>query len=256
MITEKQRLVDENDTIMKKLANAPKGILQIRRCGNIYKWYHRTEDKDGHMVRRYLRKSESDKAKQLAAKTYLRQKLADNRAELNAINAYLKHHSEEGNNAQMIKDHPAFRRLLAVRDLDKELAAWQSHPYERNERHAQALKIRAADGVMVRSKSEAFILSSLLAAGIPHRYECRLDLGDATVYPDFMIRRPSNGELVLWEHFGMMSDPVYVQKTCEKVERYIRYGFYPMKNLITTYEHDDAPLDFSEVMDIIEWLQK
>ncbi len=254
MLTEKDRLTEENKDISKRLKNAPDGILQIRKYGDNHKLYYRTNDDEGHIVCEYLRKRERERIGQLATKTYLQQKYADNEAEIMAIDSYLRKHRIY-NKSDKTKGHDRIlRQLLGMSDLEKDLAEWQSQPYERCPKHAENLKIRAANGEMVRSKSEAFILSTLKTANIPCRYECRLDLGDTTVYPDFTIRRPSDGELILWEHFGMMSDPVYVKNAIYKISMYIENGYYPMKNLITTYEQDGNAFDFSEVMDIIEWL--
>ena len=52
-----------------------------------------------------------------------------------------------------------------------------------------------------------------------------------------------------------MSDHGYVKAAQEKIRTYITYGFYPMDNLITTFEQEKSTLDFSRVMDIVEWLQ-
>ena len=253
---EKNRLLQENDMIRKKLIGAPDGILQCRKERNFYKWFHRTEAKDGRIISNYLQKSEREKARQLAFKTYYLQRAKDNEREMAAIDAYLKRHLKSGGKADTIRKHPAFAQLLMTRDLEKELAAWKKAPYEKSTQHEEHLSVRASNGEMVRSKSEAFILSSLAAAGIPYRYECKLVLGSLILYPDFTIRRPSNGGTVIWEHFGLMSDSAYLKNAQDKIRKYIQHGFYPMENLITTFEREGSALDFSRVMDIVEWLQR
>jgi len=60
-----------------------------------------------------------------------------------------------------------------------------------------------------RYKSEVFIDMALFTNNIPFRYECALELGHSTLYPDFTIRHPKTGEICYWEHFGLMDDPSY-----------------------------------------------
>lgn len=253
---EKEKLMKENTRIRKKLEETMDGTLQCRKCGNIYKWYHRIQDKKKRIKYNYLPKTEREKARKLAVKTYCRQRLEDNETEIAALDAYLKRHAKDGGKSAAIRQNPAFAELLQTNDLEQELAAWQQEPYEKSAHHEEHLTIRASNGEMVRSKSEAFILSTLAAAKIPYRYECKLVLERTTFYPDFTIRRPTDGKLVLWEHFGLMSDASYQKNAQEIIRKYIAHGFYPMENLITTFEREGTSLDFSHVLDIVEWLRE
>ena len=252
---ERERLEKENALIQKKLEDAPEGLLRCKKDGNTVKWFHRTNDKKGRAHCAYLRKQERKMAQRLAVKTYYLQRMKDNEAEIRALCAYLKRHPQGGGIGETLKKDPAFMELLGTNELERELAAWKEAPYEKNPRHEENLKVRAMNGEMVRSKSEAFILSSLATAGIPVRYECRMQLGDVVYYPDFTIRRPSDGKLILWEHFGLMSEYGYMKTAQEKIRTYITHGFYPMENLITTFENAESTLDFARVMDLVEWLK-
>lgn len=252
---ERQRLAEENNRIKSFMDNAPEGVLHSRKAGNSFKWYHHKEDKHGRKQRIYLQKTDTDAARALARKTYYLQKQRDNEKEIAALDAYLKRCVRDGGRSTEVKKHPAFSGLLQTGDLEQELAAWRAAPYEKNPHHEEHLTIRASTGEMVRSKSEAFILSSLAAADIPVRYECRLQLGDAAYYPDFTIRRPSDGQVIVWEHFGLMSEYGYMKTAQDKIRAYIAHGFYPMENLVTTFEHEKSTLDFSRVMDIVEWIR-
>ena len=252
---EKKRLTAECNFIREKLGHAPDGMLRCKKQGDGYKWLYSAKDNCGRVKYSYLRRSELKKARELARKTYYLQKQRDNEREIAALDAYLKRCVKDGGKSTEVKKHPAFSELLQAGDLERELAEWKAAPYEKNPHHEEHLKVRAMNGEMVRSKSEAFILSSLAAADIPVRYECKLQLGDAVYYPDFTIRRPSDGQIILWEHFGLMSEYGYMKTAQEKIRTYIAYGFYPMEKLITTFEHEKSTLDFSRVMEIVEWLR-
>ena len=252
---EKKRLAAENHLIREQLENAPEGLLRCWKQGNVYKWLHRVEDRHGRAHCAYLGRANVEAARALARKTYYLQKQKDNEKEIEALDAYLKRCVQDGGQSLRIKQHPAFSELLKANDLERELDEWKNAPYEKNPHHEEHLKVRAMNGEMVRSKSEAFILSSLTAADIPVRYECKLQLGDTAYYPDFTIRRPSDGKLILWEHFGLMSEYGYMKTALDKIRTYITHGFYPMENLITTFETEKSTLDFAKVMDLVEWLR-
>jgi len=93
-------------------------------------------------------------------------------------------------------------------------------------------------GVRVRSKSERMIADSLDQAKIPYCYEVMHAFDGKILYPDFVIFRPFDGKLVIWEHFGRMDDEVYKQNAIDKMITYVEHGYYPFDNLICTYEHD------------------
>ena len=111
---------------------------------------------------------------------------------------------------------------------------------------------KTCTGEMVRSKSEAFIYTCLCNHKIPFRYECALPLGTRTIYPDFTIRHPNTGETYYWEHFGMMDESYYYQKTFPKLQLYASYGIIPSINLITTYETKKHPLSSEVIVKTIE----
>lgn len=87
---------------------------------------------------------------------------------------------------------------------------------------------------------------------IPFRYECELQLGETTLYPDFTLRHPLTGNLFYWEHFGMMDNPAYCRNVSSKLQLYFSHGIIPSINLITTYETKDDPLDVEIVEGIIQ----
>ena len=129
---------------------------------------------------------------------------------------------------------------------------WMHSSYEKNTAYPEQLIHKTITGEKVRSKSEAFIYSCLIAKKIPFRYECALHLDKKTYYPDFTIRHPRTGELIYWEHFGKMDDRGYARKTYAKLEHYQYHGIIPSVNLITTYETSEHPLSFEEVETIVE----
>ena len=114
------------------------------------------------------------------------------------------------------------------------------------------LKFESISGNTLRSKSELIIDQLLFVYQIPYRYECKLAIGDVTLYPDFTIIHPKTGKMFYWEHFGMMDNQKYSQKAFSKLEIYCENGIIPSINLITTFETTDFPLDAVKVENIIK----
>lgn len=96
------------------------------------------------------------------------------------------------------------------------------------------------------------IATILKAYQIPFRYECILKLGGNTVFPDFTIRHPINGNTLYWEHFGLMDDFEYSKKAYSKLQLYNSFGIIPSIHLITTYETKDNPLSMEVIENIVK----
>jgi len=88
---------------------------------------------------------------------------------------------------------------------------------------------------------------------IPFRYECALNLGGITLYPDFTLRHPQTGEFYYWEHFGLMDDEVYSANTSSKLQLYTSCGIIPGIQLITTYETKEYPLSTETIEKTIDY---
>ena len=108
-------------------------------------------------------------------------------------------------------------------------------------------KFTTSDGGFVKSKSELVIYEFLRLKGIPFLYENPREINGVTRYPDFTIMRESDGLIILWEHFGMMSLEWYKGDAQKKLWDYAAEGFWPFKNLITTFEFEDGDLNVEEI---------
>lgn len=122
---------------------------------------------------------------------------------------------------------------VAVRDGD-------TRPY------AQHLVNRASNGELLRSKSELFIYSKCLHAGLHPLYESRFDgSDDSWKLPDFTFLDDA-GDRIVWEHLGMMNDPDYIEAWQRKKVWYEREGLVAGETLFWTEERgrlDEAEID-------------
>jgi hypothetical protein len=84
---------------------------------------------------------------------------------------------------------------------------------------------RTANGTLVRSKSEVIIADALSAAGVEFDYELAFRGHDGTIrLPDFTIEDAVTGNLFIWEHLGLLSNPDYRQAWERKKAWYAASG--------------------------------
>ncbi len=164
-------------------------------------------------------------------------------------------------NYQYKEKYPLNSRQHAEKDLlapallesVKWMTDWCREPYECSDRHLNELRVRAKCGLIVRSKSEAFIADWLFEHRIPFHYEQILRVGDQVFCPDFTILLP-DGKLLYWEHFGALSKTGYLQDTQRRLARYLDAGIYPGRDLLITCEDGDSPLDLRDCEWILQML--
>jgi hypothetical protein len=118
----------------------------------------------------------------------------------------------------------------------------EQHPDQQNPFPEEGI-YQTNRGEMVRSKSEKIIADALNKYNIPYQYEPMLELGYNTIYPDFVILNVRTRKTVYWEHLGIVSDIEYATKNFKKIQDYERNGYILGRNLITTMESAEAPID-------------
>lgn len=243
MCSESQRLEDEIKSLQEKLKKYPEGKFYCTRDKNHYKWYHSIGS-----TQTYIPKRNRQFAITLAEKKYLSLKLKELIHEKHAIDFYLRHHSEK-TAEQWFANQPEYHSLLSSFFQPK--SDWMKSPFKTNPKHPEHRIHKSISGNVVRSKSEALIDIALYVKGIPFRYECALQLGESTVYPDFTILHPITNKIYYWEHFGKMDSPTYAQNCMYKLQAYTSHGILPGINLITTYESKEKPLTSETIERII-----
>jgi hypothetical protein len=109
---------------------------------------------------------------------------------------------------------------------------------------AEHLIHRTEKGHLVRSKSELVIANMLFQLGIPYEYErvCEGTTVPGRLRPDFSFVT-ADGDLIIWEHLGMLSRPDYKRGWDWKREWYARNGFVEGKTLFISTEDVRNGLD-------------
>lgn len=108
-------------------------------------------------------------------------------------------------------------------------------------------------GERVRSKSEVFIGNALYLQNVPYLFERQIYLnGYGNVLPDFTVLDVKTRRTVIWEHFGRLDDPDYVEKNLRKINAYLKNGYIIGETLILTFESGQQPLNTTFIDRIIE----
>ena len=213
-------------------------IYPTQKDGNV-KWY---VWKNGR--REYLSKKNDKEIKNLVNKKYLELYLKDTINELRLLETNRKARKKYKTDyaQKMLKQKHYSSILLAVDKKENE---------ETQVPNPEALKFYTKMVIIVRSKSEVIIATALYDNNIKFEYEKAIKIADVIYYPDFTVEK-KNGDIILWEHLGLIDNPDYRNKVYRKIMKYNENGYYQGKNLILTYETAESPLDPMDVEHEIE----
>ena len=205
----------------------------------------------------YLPKRDIRKAAAIAQRDYNRNAADALKKQISTIDRFLADYRPGALDATYTELHPGRRALVTpVHEPDSEfIEAWQHHPYTSKPFEINAPEFFSSTGVRVRSKSEVIIADALSRAGVPFRYEYPTSVkGWGTLYPDFTCLDKRTREEIIWEHFGLMGDPDYVENAVQKIARYAASGYILGKNFIATFETGTTPLSVKQVQSYIKAL--
>lgn len=214
---------EEIEQIQVELNALPDGYL-VRR-GNHYS--HRVNHREKGITKN------RNMIRQLARKKYLKVRLKRLKTNF-SVTQRLLNVCKKDDPKGIIAKLPAAYHHLPIESFfyTEEDSEYHSNPFPKEWNYI------TNKGVAVRSKSELIIANILELCEIPYQYEAELRLDDQLKYPDFTVRRPSDGSLVIWEHFGMLNQPSYVDDMKRKLILYAEHGYLPFMNLVCTYEDD------------------
>ena len=254
-------LMKQRTSILKKAiaaakhdeASFPEGSLRVSPRNGHVRYFQRMGDKN--LAEKYLKKEQKALKIALAQKDYNKMFLKKAQYELDRIEKTIR--LLDGNNAESVYDDLSEYRKVMVRPYIQSDALfaeeWQSEQFKPNP-YMENMKIYdTRRGEKVRSKSEAILADMLYGLGIPYHYEKPLSLGLGKIrYPDFTLLKINSRKEVFFEHFGMLDDEEYRNKSISKLDEYRRHGIYVGKNLIFTYETEHSPLDIKGIEQMLK----
>lgn len=124
------------------------------------------------------------------------------------------------------------------------LSVWGSLPYRVNNYHDEQKTVIMADGLRVRSKSEASLIELYRKNNIAIHYDEILSYPGGKISPDIIALR-DDGKLIYHEHCGLVNDQAYIEHHNRKMEIYASCNIVPWDNLIITYDLPNGGLDIA-----------
>lgn len=247
-----KHLCKEVENLNILLDTFPEGTLHIVHNGNYTKYYQYFGR--GNMV--YINKEHRGLAVLLWEKALVMEMIADRKKRIANMSAYIA--GTEGysdvKKSRLFACELAEEGMMHLATLDasefiyeteqRQLQIWARSSYIKNTRYPEELKYSSPGGIKLRSKSEKLIAIALESHQIPYRYECRF--GEYEIFPDFTIKRPMDGEILIWEHFGLWDNGGYRSDALRKIDTYARAGYCPDRNLIMTFETRAQPFSNAE----------
>ncbi len=231
--------------------------LVLSKIRDHTRFYVRKQDNE----KRYLGKEESAAIARLAQKKYEEELLKTANREKKKLRkclALLSDNDDSNLNTVLSSMAPELVKYIKPDEStdDGYARKWVEEKYYKAKR-AEGHLFKTLNKDLVRSKSEVIIADRLYSAGIPYRYEQRLDLQDEHLnsiryYPDFTILNKRTREIFYWEHLGNLGDPEYCFKNLTKLEYYSDNSILLGKNLILTFECQNKPLYTANVDRLIK----
>ena len=252
MEKELRKLLEEGqariELMQKEIKTLPKGELLIKKSGGYTLFYKKYGNKEQGIG------SDRELKRMMARKCVLRNEIAKSKSICKLLEQDLKVLKKIKDKNRKALHRRTYERILELFPEEDYVYSerqreWMNGGSMQNDLNRDDLKYVTRSGIRVRSKSERTIADLLTENSIAFRYEAEFVMESGSFFPDFTIMR-RDGKLVLWEHMGLMDDPEYFRRACNKIEKYRREGFSQHTDLICTYEEDIASPD--RLHDIIE----
>jgi hypothetical protein len=114
--------------------------------------------------------------------------------------------------------------------------------------YAEHLIHKTRKGHLVRSRAELVIANILFDAGVEYEYErvCEGSVEPGRLRPDFSFVT-ADGDLIVWEHLGMLNREDYRRGWEWKQEWYAKNGFVKGKTLFSSQEDERGGLNSEEL---------
>ena len=240
-----KQVIISDDTVNDYIIN--NGNLNIGYSNGSCQYYLRTEENKTDFPKgKYLQKSDMEIARKIAQRDYNRKMLKEIDKQLRLVERALMQLQDRKLEEIFIREGKARQKLLhpLVLPIEEYVKQWEAVTYEGKAFPDGQVEIYTEKGERVRSKSEKIIADKLYKKGVPYRYEFPYRLtGMGMVYSDFTCLRKCDRKEIIWEHFGMMTDPTYAKNAVRKIEMYEKNGYIPGKNIIYTFESVECPLN-------------
>lgn len=241
-------------TVIRQLDKAPEGRLVKSVNSGSVQYYRYCSGKK----REYISKKQKQLIEELAQKKYNQEVLISVNKQINCLEHFFRTNNSYCLEKAYENTPEEFKEYIHpyALPIKEKVNIWINEKYYSRPDADKDVTFQTDKGDLVRSKSEVLIANKLYAKNIPYRYECKLVLKNGIcIFPDFTIMNPNTGEVLIWEHFGLMSNQEYSESFVRKINTYLSNGYLPGKNLLCTFESNTSQLDLSIIDKMISFLQ-
>lgn len=247
---EEQRLNKLIEKIEAQDRNKENKRAKVLCAKGRYRYYIKSA---GAQKYEYVSANEKHRVKEVFQQEYYKKTLPVLKKRQDITQNLIKLIDEE---EQIFKKMSAGRRALitpTITNCEEYINRWQSVEYVGKPFGPDDPELYTKRGERVRSKTERMIANTLYDRHIPYRYEYPIKVkGYGTIYADFLILDPATGQEYIWEHFGIMDDKDYCNKSAQKLRTYNHAGIILGDRLIVTIETKQVPLDTQDVENILK----
>lgn len=245
------------------IESAPEGTIVAIKNHNTYQYYRKTDQTNVHG--RYIKKKDRNIVQEILQKEYIRKSLPQIRKQIKTIEQFLNLYNLE-KVEKIYTDMPEAKRIYVepyIAPVELYAKQWEDNKIKEKNSLSEFVTekyvlteekgVWTEKGELVRSKSEKILADKFYRMEIPYVYECPLMIkGFGYIRPDFVVLNKCTRKEYYWEHFGLMSDKDYCEKSVKKINQYIKNGIYPGDKLISTFETEKCIMDFKVVDEMIE----
>ncbi|MBR4019786.1 MAG: hypothetical protein IKI99_00575 [Firmicutes bacterium] len=143
------------------------------------------------------------------------------------------------------------RTIKGYRPLAEKNSNWTSIEAQQNTYHDEH-RVHTWNGIRFASKSEMLIAMALTSYGIEFKYESKMYVNGRYIYPDFVIKRPKDDKIFIWEHFGKMQEDDYRRKNINRIEEFHQVGYYLWDNFIASFDLGKNSINMDYIDKIIK----
>lgn len=215
--------------------------------------------RDTNKKRIYLGKETNSEVVAIKENRFIHQYLKDLRSEIKLIKRIITEHKELDHESVSSRLPKIYRKefYMQTRESSHPAEAWLSEmkriKAQYQVKYPENLKFRAADGTLMRSKSEVIIANLLIANRIPYIYELPLVINGIDIRPDFTALSTEDYKTVIRiEHEGMMDKDFYQKTFLSKVNTFLSADMVPGRDVYFTFDDLRGVIDTSPIQDIID----
>ncbi len=236
----------------RDLRKAPKGNLKICKSPTRTQYYLRTDNNCSTGT--YIPKGKRQLAADIAQRDYLEKIICTSEVELHQLlnlQKKLKNSQPESVFPNLSEARKELVSPLFIPE-DDFIKQWSQRDYEKKPFPDDYPEYYTHKGERVRSKSEIILADTFYNMDIPYHYEHPIKLDRITYYPDFLVLNKRTQQEFIWEHLGMMDNPIYAENVVKKINDYCKHGYFPGVNLILSWETSNNPLNIPIIKREIE----